>query len=142
MILSKLEEALASVESERTALDEIEQQLRSMIAKLSGAAVRVQAEQQFSASALRFARAEQDANPDKIDDVVDILRKKGEPLHITVIAELLSQLRGVSINRTAIEPGLNRHITKTKKPRLTKAGRSTFGLPEWNEDQRGLPMTA
>ena len=73
---------------------------------------------------------------DRIDEIADILRAEGKPLHITVIAERLSAITGKPLIRSAIEPGLNRHIAKTKEPRVKKAAPSTFGLPEWDTQKR------
>ena len=58
------------------------------------------------------------------------MRAEGKPLHITVIAERLSVMYSKKVERTEIEPGINRHIAKVKKRRIDKFGRSTFGLPE------------
>jgi hypothetical protein len=136
MILKKLQEALAEVGTQRKALDQVERQLRSMISALSGVpdaapfkpAPIVSREPTHPASGQR----------DGIDDIADILRVEGKPLHITVIAARLSGLKGTDVLRTTIEPGLNRHIAKTKVPRISKFGPSTYGLPEWKEGAEAL----
>jgi hypothetical protein len=74
---------------------------------------------------------EETRDRDKIDEIADILRAEGKPLHITVIAERLSAITGSEVERTQIEPGLNRHIAKVKKRRIDKFAPSTYGLPEW-----------
>jgi uncharacterized coiled-coil protein SlyX len=133
MVLTKLQEALAEIPAQRKALDEVEAQLRSMIAKLRGMpdvfGYTVPSTIPPPGSEM-FVREK-----DKIEEIADILRVDGKPLHITIIAERLSALRGTKILRTAIEPGLNRHIAKTKVPRVEKFGPSTFGLPEWKHSQ-------
>lgn len=127
MILNKLHEALAEVDSQRKALDNIERQLRSMIAELSG--------QSFIANAVFTSTGLSAGTPtgerNRLDDIADILRAAGKPLHISLIAVRLSDKLGRKIERASFEPGLNRHIQKTKKRRIDKFGPSTYGLPEW-----------
>jgi len=128
MILLKLQEALAEVPPQRAALDEVERQLRSMIAQLSGTDPAIQ-------PAPIAARKEHPAavknERDRLDDIGDLLRAEGKPLHITAIVKRLSEISGKDVSRTLIEPGLNRHIAKVKNARIAKFGPSTFGLPEW-----------
>jgi|ERR1035438_2431658 hypothetical protein len=125
MILIKLQEALAEVDAQRSALNDVEAQLRSMIAKLSGAPIIAHTPVMGPAPVVDKRKR------DKLDDIADILRTEGKPLHITVIAERLSAMRGAEIDRTKIEPGLNRHIATVKERRIDKVGPSTYGLPEW-----------
>lgn len=146
MILNKLQEALEDVGVQRKALDEVEAQLRSMIAKLGGVAPpesfstqRAYVPQFAAVQAMAAARRR---SPDKLDGIADVLRAEGRPLHITVIAERLSRLRGKKIDRKAIEPGLNRHIAKTKEPRIAKFGPSIYGLPEWKNQEPALTQIA
>ena len=134
MILSKLQEALAEIGVQIAALDvkrsplvEVQSELRQMISKLSAPALGEELP-----STLRFA-SPRTASRDKLDDIADILRAEGKPLHITTIAERLSTLKGKNIARTQIEPGMNRHIAKAKERRIKKFGPSTFGLPEWRD---------
>jgi hypothetical protein len=135
MILKKLQEALDEIASQRVALNEVEAQLRSMIAKLSGVP---------PVSGFGSAPAQPASQPyvwpdgvtngrvrDGIDDIVDVLRAEGRSLHISVIAERLSAMKGKKVLRTDIEPGLNRHVAKAKNPRIKKSAPSTYGLPEW-----------
>ena len=128
MILTKLQEALAEVDAQRSALDDVEAQLRSMITKLSG--VPIIARSPVMSPTPQTERRKRD----KLDDIADILRTEGKPLHITVIAERVSAMRGVEVDRTKIEPGLNRHIATVKERRIDKVGPSTYGLPEWKVD--------
>jgi hypothetical protein len=129
MILKKLQEALAEVGEQRAALDDVEAQLRSMISKLSGVpqSVPTVARQIMSAPGPERAR-------DRVDDIVDILRAAGKPLHITEIAGRLTSADGTPVDRTIIEPSLNRHVGTVKRKRIDKFGPSTFGLPEWKEN--------
>jgi hypothetical protein len=139
MILKKLQEALAEVGTQRTALDEVEKQLRSMIAKLSGLPdAATTSSLGYGATVHSITR--QRGEPSKLDEIAEILQANGKPMHITAIAEALSQKRGKAISRTAIEPGMNRHIQKTKNPVIARVGPSTFGLPEWGQLQ--LPTVA
>ena len=129
MILTKLQEALAEVDAQRSALNDVEAQLRSMIAKLSGTPVAVRSPVMAPAPVAKSQKR------DKLDDIADILRAEGKPLHITVIAERLSAVAGAKVERTKIEPGINRHIAKVKQRRIDKFGPSTYGLPEWKVSQ-------
>jgi hypothetical protein len=135
MILDKLEEALAEIPGQRLALDEVEADLRSMIAKLRGMpnTISLKFSSPGSGAGTSFvAPLKLDAGQkDRIEEIADILRSNGQALHITTIAERLSKLRNAKILRTDIEPGLNRHIAKTKRPKVTKFGPSIYGLPEW-----------
>jgi hypothetical protein len=137
MILTKLQEALAEVDSQRAALNEVEERLREMISKLSGS---VQLPHAARTSMVTTGAVAPSRERDKFDDIVDILRAEGSPLHITVIAERLSALRGSEVRRTTIEPGLNRHIAKVKARRVDKFGPSTFGLPEWKTRPNQGPL--
>jgi hypothetical protein len=133
MILTKLQEALAEVGTQRRELDRVETELRSMIARLSGlpdtSTVKMQRET-FIPSV-----APSSGERDGIDDIVDILRAEGRPLHTKIIAERLSANKGTPVLRTSFESGLNRHVAKVKNRRLDKFGPSTFGLPEWKQSQ-------
>ena len=134
MILNKLQEALLELGAQREALDEVESQLRSMISQLS-----VMAETTYQLSNMNSSETGIIASAgsivgrerDRLDDIRDILRETGRPLHITAIASRLSDNLGKRILRTEIEPGLNRHVTKAKTRRIEKFGPSIFGLPEW-----------
>jgi hypothetical protein len=138
MILTKLQEALAEIDAQRAALSDIDAQLRAMIAKLSGPSTPALIPSLIHAPA-RTARGHA---RDGIDEIADILRDEGRSLHITVIAERLSEIKGKPVARTTIEPGLNRHVAKTKEPRVVKVAPSTFGLPEWVQRQSELESTA
>jgi len=129
MILKKLQEALAEVDSQRRALDDVERQLRLMISTLSGGSSPVNETLPFAPSLV----STRTVNRDRIDDIVDILAAEGKPLHITKIAERLSGVLGKKIERTELEPGLNRHVQKTKKARIAKFAPSTYGLPSWKQ---------
>jgi len=148
MILKKLEEALAEIPKQRKALDGIEAQLRSMIFELSGAANTPQEFETF----IFDVEPETEARPrrvsrkrkkhDKLDDFVEIIRSVGHPIHIVELAERYSTKVGKAVTRTEIEPGINRHLTKTKAPRIAKFAPSTFGLPEWKGHQPTLAQIA
>jgi len=145
MILDKLEQALAEVPKQRQTLNEVEAQLRSMISKLKGNPYaftdELPLERAVMGSAYVPATAPNQGQKDRIEEIAEILRTNGQPLHITNIAERLSKLRNSKIIRTDIEPGLNRHIDKTKKPKVTKFGPSIYGLPEWKAAQIAPTLT-
>jgi hypothetical protein len=141
MILTKLQEALAEVGSQRAALNEVEAQLRSMIASLSGTPIIAHpASSVVQPPASSFAGRER--SRDKLDDIVDILRAEGKPLHITVIAERLSAATGKKLLRTNIEPGLNRHVSRTQRRRIDKFGPSIYGLAEWKPQRQPIAEIA
>jgi hypothetical protein len=129
MILQKLQEALAEVAAQRKELDGVERQLQAMIAQLSG----THASQSVTVQLPSVVAPLRIAGRDRIDDIVDILSAESKPLHITVIASRLSEKFGKKIDRTMLEPGLNRHVQKTQKARIAKFGKSTFGLPAWKQ---------
>src|SRR5262249_37703144 len=133
MILTKLQEALDAIPAQRKALDEVEMQIRSMIAKLTGLPNPLRSD---SGTVLHSAIYET-GSLNRIDQMVGVLRAVGHPLHINAICERLSDIHGTSINRTEVEPGLNRHIAKTKIPKIVKVAPSTYGLPEWKA--RSMP---
>ena len=128
MVIEKLKETLEAVHVQQEQLSEVEAQLISMIAKLSGND-KASVEEEPQEEEVVFRRP----GRDRIDDITDILRISGEPVHVTELARALSERTGKQINRTQIEPGINRHIAKTKVPRIAKFAPSTYGLPEWKK---------
>ena len=137
MILVKLKEALGEVDAQRSALNEVEAQLRVMISKLSGVADTAELSLPPVQSVPKRARKE---SRDPIDVYVDILQSEGHPIHINLLCQRLTELTGEEVVRTKIEPGINRHIAKVKNRRIDKFGPSIYGLPEWKKSssQRGL----
>ena len=79
-------------------------------------------------------RVNENGGKDRNDQIVEILRAAGKPLHITLIAAALSEINDSKVTRQLIEPGLNRHIAKTKHLKIVKMGPSIFGLPEWKQN--------
>jgi hypothetical protein len=132
MILNKLQEALNEVDSQRRALNEVEAQLRSMIAKLEGVPD-IAPTNMNPRSAYHSSYVPTSGERDRIDDIIDILRANGKPMHITDIVKLLSVKTSKKLDRTQVEPGLNRHVQKAKQKRIDKFGPSIFGLPEWKQ---------
>lgn len=128
-IISKLQEALTAIVLKRKDLDESEAGLRAMIEKLSETAAPQSERVSFQ---LKPPRTSIRNERDRIDEVADILREIGVPLHITDIAMKLSEVTGKLVERKSIEPGMNRHVAKAKHLRIIKKGPSIFGLPEWN----------
>jgi hypothetical protein len=129
MILKKLEEALSELANQRRALDDVEAQLRSMISKLSDGSPST-----VSYTTIRVPpnnSTSRRGERDRIDDILDIVRAEGHPMHINAIVTALSQKTGSEISRTQLEPGLNRHVKTAKTKRIDKFGPSVFGLPEW-----------
>jgi hypothetical protein len=130
MILMKLREALADIPAQRKALDEVEVQLRSMIAKFTGSPD-FEVTTAFTATSTIAPYSTRERERDRIDEIADVIRRIGHPIHISEICQDLSDLRGARVERKSIEPGLNRHISKTKTPRIGKFGPSVYGLAEW-----------
>jgi hypothetical protein len=130
MILAKLQEALAEIDVQRKALDDVDAQLRSMISKLSGAPEIIPPAVPLPSKILTHVAPHHRGERDRIDDYVDIIREEGKPLHIVDLAQRYSAKSGNQMSRTDIEPGLNRH-TKTRTSRIAKFAPSTFGLAEW-----------
>jgi hypothetical protein len=127
MILDKLKEALVAAEAQYAADGEVVSQLRAMISKYTGSPIPA------DPGGIKFVRASALTERDKLDDIAEILRAEGKPMHISAIAERLSALKGETISRTQIEPGVNRHISKVKARRIDKFGPSIYGLPEWKD---------
>src|SRR5260370_23050515 len=101
MVIDKLQEALAEIGAQRKALDRVENQIRSMISDLSGMSEVISLTPVVSRIA---APASIGRDRDKLDDIADVLRVEGTPLHITAIAERLSKVYGKQVDRTSIEP--------------------------------------
>jgi hypothetical protein len=140
IILNKLQEALAEVGKQRLVLDEIEKQLRTMISKLSGMPDVFVPDLTPHDHRSYVHNLSDPPERDRIDEVIDILRAEGKPMHITDIVKALSGKTSKKFDRTQVEPGLNRHVQKAKRKRLDKFGPSKFGLPEWK--QPSLARTA
>ncbi len=134
MVITKLHEALAEVAIERTKLDGLEMKLRAMIAELSGEAMG--SNREANADAHEAADA---TKRSQLEDVADIVRSEGKPLHIKVIAQRLAIIYGRPVERSKIEPGMTRHISKVKRPIIAKFAPSTYGLPEWKQQQSMQP---
>lgn len=143
MVLNKLQEALAEIGMQRKALDRVENQLKSMISELSGIPdIASPVSRSYPTPSAAMPVVFREGNRDKLDDIADVLRAAGGPLHITAIAEGLSKLTSKKVDRTSIEPGLNRHVATVKARRIEKFGPSTFGLPEWKSQQPTLAHIA
>jgi hypothetical protein len=127
MILNKLQEAIAEVDQQRKALDKVESQLRSMIAELSGTPFLTRASAPVAVSP---STSTPQKKKDHIEMIADIINTEGKPMHINFICERMSAIVGHKVERTKIEPGLNRHISKVKAPRVVKVAPSTYAIPE------------
>ena len=132
MNTTKLREALAEMESERSVLEEGIGSLRKLIALLEGTAPEIQTETISPGESRRSY----------IDDAVDLFRSCQKPLHVKEIAGKISEARGISVQRASLESTLIRHINKANQPRIAKFGPSMFGLPEWKQSQPTLAQIA
>jgi len=113
-----------------------------MIVRHSGTAVQIQDNDRLvQENRFRLLSAANEPR-DGISDIVDVLRGAERSLHINAICEELSKKRGTKIVRTDVEPGLNRHVSKTKKARIAKYGPSIYGLPEWGSQEPKLAHSA
>lgn len=121
MNTEKLKDALTELQGQRTVLDAAIINIQSVLAMLNG---------QPNTTPLPAADA---SGGSYIDDGVDVLRNSGRMMHVTEIAKAISKLRGKTISRGSVESSFIRHISKTKTPRLSKAPKSMYGLPEWKQ---------
>lgn len=147
MLLTKLQEAVSECRAKMEALERqyalaegLEKRLRAMIAEISAELETDTSLQTIEHGDIHLKNLNLSGNVvprDRIDDVVDILRTEGAPLHIAVIAGRLSVLTGHNVRRGNIEPGFNRHIATVKNRRIDKFGPSMFGLPEWKTKSHG-----
>lgn len=75
MVLTKLQEALAEIVAQRQALDDVEVQLRSMIAKFNGSnGIAAMPAQSVQVPLTQTANGKRD----KIDEVADVIRAAGK----------------------------------------------------------------
>jgi hypothetical protein len=131
MNTTKLRDALAEIESQKTVLEEAASGIRRVLALLEGQRANIAP-----------ASKQQPESHSYIDDSVGLFSKIGQVLHVKDLAEQLSGVRGVQVNRASLESSLIRHIAKAKEPRVAKFGPSKFGLPEWKQSQPTLAQIA
>ena len=122
MNTNKLTEALFELQGQRTVLDAAISNIQKVLAMLNG---------QQDQETVPVTIAASDDIRSYIDDAVSVLRNSGKPMHVKELASAIGELRSKPISRTSVESSFIRHIGKAKKPRLSKTGRSTYGLPEW-----------
>jgi hypothetical protein len=71
-------------------------------------------------------------NESYIDLTVRILEEHGKPMHITEIAQKISEIRGKTVPRPSVESSLLRHMKVSRtRPRVSKVRPAYFGLPIW-----------
>jgi hypothetical protein len=128
----KLREVLAEIESQKLALDEAATGIRKVLGLLEGQ----------TAPRTSLVRSTVDESRSYIDDAVALFSAEGEVMHVKLMAERLSELRGVKVSRASLESSFIRHIAKAKQPRIAKLGPSKFGLPEWKQLQPTLAQIA
>jgi hypothetical protein len=127
MNATKLHEALAEIEAEGQRLDAERIKVTNAADSIRAILVNLGASAEGP-----MARFVSDV-PSYIDDSEELVRAAGQPLHAKVLAEKISEKRGVKVARSSVESSVIRHISKSKQPRLAKFGRSLFGLPEWKQ---------
>jgi len=132
-ITAQLTETLAAMQKEQSRLATAIAGVQQVLAALSGPV------QRQAPTATFHAESE---GSSYIDEAVTVLRAHGTPLHITILADKISERRGTKIVRGSLESSFIRHINKSKHPRLTKVGRSTYGLPEWKSESPILAQIA
>lgn len=76
-----------------------------------------------------------------IDDAVKVYESVGKPLHIKVLIDQMSNLRGAAVSRASVESSIIRHIAKASEPKLARFGASTYGLSAWKNPPK-LAQTA
>lgn len=126
MNTNKLREALAEMEAERKVLDGGIESVRLVIARFE--------DKHNQSMALPTADAHDVVvQRTYIDDAVDVFRAVGEPIHMKLVVQRISALRGSEVGRASVESSFIRHIGKAANPRLAKFGKGVFGLAEWKE---------
>ena len=69
-----------------------------------------------------------DRGMSQVDMVYDILKRAGQPLHISQIIEDVEKIHGVKIERESIVSALSKKVIK--EDRFVRAGKNTFALKE------------
>jgi hypothetical protein len=128
MNTEKLREALVELQNQRATLDTAISNIQNVLAMLNG--------QQSTTVKAPVV----DATRTYIDYGVEVLRNSGKLMHVTAIANAIGALRGTTVSRASVESSFIRHIAKTKTPRLTKAPKSMYGLPEWKQQPALVQM--
>jgi hypothetical protein len=76
-----------------------------------------------------------------IEDAIKVYETVGKPLHIKMLIDQMSRLRGKAVSRASVESSVIRHIAKAKEPKLARFGASTYGLNAWKNPPK-LAQTA
>lgn len=124
MNTNKLKEALAELQHEQAILGGVISQLQNIIATGNGSV------------SLKLSSAEKEQqterSPSYIDHAVMVLELSGQPLHISVIAKKIADMRGKEVARASVESSVIRHISSlNNRARIIKVKRAHFGLPSW-----------
>ena len=67
-----------------------------------------------------------DRGMSQVDMVCDILKRAGQPLHVSQIIEDVEKIHGVKIERESIVSALSKKVMKGD--RFVRAGKNTFAL--------------
>jgi hypothetical protein len=129
MKTTKLREALADLQAQRSTIDEAINGLVKVLASLEG---------DTPATTPAPAPMRVAAEPSYIDHAATIIREAGRPLHISAIAEGIARLTGAGVTRGGIEGSIGRHIKKAKERKLIRVAPSTYGVPEFVDHERPL----
>ncbi len=69
-----------------------------------------------------------DKGMSQVDMAYDILKRAGEPLHISQIIEDVEKIHGVKIERESIVSALSKKVMK--EDRFVRTGKNTFAVKE------------
>jgi hypothetical protein len=122
MDTTKLREALTELQSQRNLLDAAIDNIQNVLAMLSSAV-----------SDKKTAVGQPKHKRSYIEDAIAILERAGKPIHVKMIVEAISELRGSQVHRASIESSIIRHIAGTDNAKLAKFAPSTFGLAVWKQ---------
>jgi len=75
-----------------------------------------------------------------IDDAIKVYENVGKPLHIKMLIDQMSNLRGKVMSRASVESSVIRHIAKANEPKLARFGASTYGLSAWKNPPKLAQM--
>jgi hypothetical protein len=114
----KLIEAIAELEAQRKIIDDAITQLRKAASVLSGGSVVTSA-----------GTSTKSIGKSYVDDAVRAIEVAGTSLHIGMIIDFITQLRGERPARASVESSVIRHIAKTPNPRLVKVAPSQYDIP-------------
>lgn len=139
MNTSKLKEALAELERQRSVLDSAITSIRMAVAMIETNGAGAIAAPPMDDSSARLDAP--NAKPSYIDDAVKILTPAGKPLHVNELVAKIKALGKPDASRGSVESSLIRHIqSQGAKARLARFAPSVFGLAAWKTAREEGPQ--